>query len=94
MTSVLLDSIPAVTDPYASMSTVSIGHMHAVVQWQNPSETTATFRVVKEDGTALSGEKTVSSGSVAEAVLFALIPGTSTHAYLTGVRNTIPPAFS
>ena len=95
MTSVLLDSIEVQTDAYAGMSTVSVGYVDAVVQWQNPSDTTATFRVVKEDGTLLSTATEVSSNNTKEHVLY--IPGslgTSTKAYLeryeidTWIRQT------
>ena len=95
MTSVLLDTIQVETDAYAGMSTVSVGYIDAVVQWTNPSDTTANFRVVKEDGTLLSTETAVNSNTTFQHVLY--MPGaigTSTKAYLeryeidTWVRQT------
>lgn len=95
MTSVLLDSIQVETDAYAGMSNASVGYVDAVVQWQNPSDTTATFRVVGEDGTLLSTETAVNSNTVTQRVLF--MPGsigTLTKAYLeryeidTWIRQT------
>lgn len=95
MTSVLLDSLEVETDAYAGMSTVSVGYVDAVVQWTNPSDTTATFRVVNEDGTLLSTETAVASAATRQEVLY--MPGavgTSTKAYLeryeidTWVRQT------
>ena len=95
MTSVLLDSIEVQTDPYAGMSTVSVGYVDAIVQWQNPSDTTATFRVVAEDGSLLSTETEVGSNNTHQHVLFMPGPlGTSTKAYLeryeidTWIRQT------
>ncbi len=95
MTSVLLDSITVTTDALAGLAVDNVAYTHAVVSWQNPSQTRAEFRVISEDGSYIPTSATaVEPGQTGQDTIFPLVPGTSTKFYLerreidTWVRQT------
>lgn len=94
MTSVLLDSFEVTTDPLAGLAVGNVAYTHAVVSWQNPSASTATFRIVNESGAVVTSEVSVASGQSGSATVFPLSPGGSYQLYLeryeidTWIRQT------
>lgn len=48
MSSILLDTLTATTDPFAGLASGKVSFTYATVKWQNPSSTSAEYRIVTE----------------------------------------------